>query len=216
MGMGKNEMGKSVLRTREIDLSSKTATVRNRTFSPVRPRSVTMKSDQKLRVTPPVPRPRSTTFSLVEFQRVTEEIRMQCEEKRDANERAARGECEQASRMIEKRNRRMKKFEQSFDEILDKVNSRPRTFADEFLDESEIYKTMGRSKIYRRCREEKVIRDTVIRMSDQVLLKNLRKFFQRSYAITFSSRQFLENQLIKALLYKETNNNQITRSIIVC
>ncbi|CBY40621.1 unnamed protein product [Oikopleura dioica] len=107
-------MGKSVLRTREIDLSSKTATVRNRTFSPVRPRSVTMKSDQKLRVAPPVPRPRSTTFSLVAFQRVTEEIRMQCEEKREASERAARGECEQALRMIEKKNRRMKKFENAF------------------------------------------------------------------------------------------------------
>lgn len=39
---------------------------------------------------------------------------MQCEEKREAGERAARGECEQASRMIEKKNRRMKKFEQSF------------------------------------------------------------------------------------------------------
>ena len=77
------------------------------------------------------------------------------------------------------------------DEILDKVNSRPRTFADEFLDESEIYKTMGKSKIYRRCREEKVIRDTVIRMSDQVLLKNLRKFFQRSYAITFVRSQLI-------------------------
>jgi hypothetical protein len=44
----------------------------------------------------------------------SEEIRMQCEEKREASERAARGECEQASRMIEKKNRRMKKFEQSF------------------------------------------------------------------------------------------------------
>ena len=44
----------------------------------------------------------------------SEEIQMQCEEKREASERAARGECEQASRMIEKRNRRMKKFEQSF------------------------------------------------------------------------------------------------------
>ncbi|CBY13443.1 unnamed protein product [Oikopleura dioica] len=73
-----------------------------------------MKSDQKLRVAPPVPRPRSTTFSLVAFQRVTEEIRMQCEEKREASERAARGECEQALRMIEKKNRRMKKFENAF------------------------------------------------------------------------------------------------------
>ncbi|CBY40622.1 unnamed protein product, partial [Oikopleura dioica] len=84
------------------------------------------------------------------------------------------------------------------------------------MDETEIYETMRKSKIYRRCREEKVIRDTVIRMSDLVLLKNLRKFFQRSYAITFSSRQFLEKQLIKALLYTEdcsSNNNQITRSI---
>ena len=79
------------------------------------------------------------------------------------------------------------------DEILDKINSRPRTFADEFLDETEIYKTMGKSKIYRRWREEKVVRDTVIRMSDHVLLKNIRKFFQRSYAITFVRRHIFSS-----------------------
>ncbi|CAG5098000.1 Oidioi.mRNA.OKI2018_I69.XSR.g15324.t1.cds [Oikopleura dioica] len=107
-------MGKSVLRTRETDISSKTATVRNRTFSPVRPRSVTMKSDQKLRVVPPVPRPRSTTFSLEEFHRVTAEIRLESEEKREANEHDARRESDSAARMIEKKNRRMKKFEQAF------------------------------------------------------------------------------------------------------
>ena len=53
------------------------------------------------------------------------------------------------------------------DEIFEKVNSRPPTFADEYMDETEIYETMRKSKIYRRCREEKVIRDTVIRIRVQ-------------------------------------------------
>ena len=41
-------------------------------------------------------------------------IRLESEEKREANEHDARRESDSAARMIEKKNRRMKKFEQAF------------------------------------------------------------------------------------------------------